>query len=410
MAINGFDSNYFVKAPGESDASYKKRMEDYARGRGATVPGDTANARPVQPQADSGPWDKNLKYGAKMLTYPERLMGDPDLPHYVRFFINIRGASKWKNDARYRNNAAVPPEERGGNNSQKLGSNVNDLVKLGAAAAGGYAAVRGAQAITGRYGGNLGGRSKLAVTAGAGLLGAGAATALATSAMKGFQPDQTFRIESVIDLAIQERPSVRYGVDYVSTDLGLAAGILQGGGSVTDAVTNAAMNPEVARSVLMNVAEIPSAIANALGSDFSIGNLMAAATKTTPNPFREQLFKAVDNREFQFNYKFLPRTESEAAAVENIIKMFKFHMHPELSARGLFYVYPSEFNIVYYYKGKENSHINKISTCVLKNMNVDYGSQGGFNTFRNGMPTEINLSLSFLELEVLTKERVVKGF
>lgn len=403
MAINGYSDTYFVKAPGESDASYKQRMEDYARSQGANVP-------PPKAPEQAGPWDKDLKYGAKMLTYPEKLMGSPDLPHYVRFFINIRGASKWRNDPRYKNAAPVPYTETGRVNSASLGRNMNDLVEVAATAAGAYAAGRGAQSVVGKYGGSMSGKAKLATVAGAAVLGGVAGNKIAKTVNEGFKPDQTYRIDSVIDLAVQERPSTKYGVDYVSTDLGVAAGIMQGGNSLTDVLSNGITNPEIARSLLLNVAQVPSAIAGALGSDFNIGNLMAASTKTTPNPFREQLFKAVDNREFQFNYKFLPRTETEAQAVENIIKMFKFHMHPELSARGLFYVYPSEFNIVYYYKGKENTHINKISTCVLKNMNIDYGSQGGFNTFRNGMPTEINMSLSFLELEVLTKERVIKGF
>jgi hypothetical protein len=43
-------------------------------------------------------------------------------------------------------------------------------------------------------------------------------------------------------------------------------------------------------------------------------------------------------------------------------------------------------------------------------MSVDYGGQT-WNTFGDGMPTEINLSLEFRELERLTKERIDKeGF
>ena len=84
-------------------------------------------------------------------------------------------------------------------------------------------------------------------------------------------------------------------------------------------------------------------------------------------------------------------------------------MHPEISTGGLFYVYPSTFDIAYYFNGTENSNINKISTCVLEDLAVDYGGQG-FNTFNDGMPTEVNLSLKFRELEVLTRERIEKGY
>jgi hypothetical protein len=166
---------------------------------------------------------------------------------------------------------------------------------------------------------------------------------------------------------------------------------------------------EAARAALLNVAQIPSGIAQAMGSDFDFKAMASVGTGTAMNPFREQIFQNVQTRTFNFDYKFLPRSETEAQAVQRIIKMFKFHMHPELSAGGLFYIYPSEFNIVYYYKGKENPHINKISTCVLQSMNVDYGGQQ-FGSFYDGSPTEINMRLGFVELEVLTKERVNIGY
>jgi hypothetical protein len=84
-------------------------------------------------------------------------------------------------------------------------------------------------------------------------------------------------------------------------------------------------------------------------------------------------------------------------------------MHPEVSTGGLFYIYPSTFDIAYYYKGKENTNFNRISTCVLEDLAVDYGGQG-FNTFASGSPTEINIKLRFRELEVLTKERIFQGY
>ena len=110
-----------------------------------------------------------------------------------------------------------------------------------------------------------------------------------------------------------------------------------------------------------------------------------------------------------FKYKFLPRSAKEADNVRNIVKEFKLHMHPELSNGGLFYIYPSTFDIAYYHRGKENTNFHKISTCVLEDLSVDYGGQG-FNTFADGMPTEVNLSLRFRELEVLTKERIDQGY
>ena len=85
--------------------------------------------------------------------------------------------------------------------------------------------------------------------------------------------------------------------------------------------------------------------------------------------------------------------------------MFKHHMLPEFKDEAKFlYIYPSEFNIKYYKGSDENKYIEKQMTAVLTRVNVDYTPNGQFNTFANGMPTQINLTLSFRELSVPTKE------
>ena len=133
------------------------------------------------------------------------------------------------------------------------------------------------------------------------------------------------------------------------------------------------------------------------------------AAKVATNPFREVLFEAINYRSFNFSYTFLPKSIKEVYNIKQIIDLFKFHMHPELSKDGLFYVYPSQFDIQYYFQGKENNFLHKISTCVLTNMQVDYGNEY-FSSFRGGEPTEIRMKLTFQETELMTKERIVKGY
>ena len=45
----------------------------------------------------------------------------------------------------------------------------------------------------------------------------------------------------------------------------------------------------------------------------------------------------------------MPKNKHESDAVYKIINKFKEHMHPELAAGGAFFLYPSEFEIAYYY-------------------------------------------------------------
>ena len=200
-----------------------------------------------------------------------------------------------------------------------------------------------------------------------------------------------------------------YGVQYDGEDLGTLVGFAAGG-SMTDMVDGNLMNPDLGRAALLTAARVPGAIGNIFGANLDAASALQVGTATAPNPFREQVFRNVQTREFVFEYTFLPQSANEAKNVRDIIKQFKFHMHPEISKDGLFYVYPSTFDISYLFNGtKENPNLHKISTCVLENMEVDYGGQG-WHTFGDGMPTEINMRLKFRELEVMTKERIEKGY
>ena len=73
------------------------------------------------------------------------------------------------------------------------------------------------------------------------------------------------------------------------------------------------------------------------------------------------------------------------------------------------YIYPSEFDIEYCFGSGQNQKLHKISSCVLTELNVNYSPNGVFSTFPDGMPTQINMQMSFTELELLTKERIKAG-
>jgi hypothetical protein len=141
------------------------------------------------------------------------------------------------------------------------------------------------------------------------------------------------------------------------------------------------------------------------------GNIAQAATGLAPNPKKEQLFKGVDFRVFSFDYTFAPRNAQEANNVDKIIKMFKLHMHPEFKDdNGFIFLYPSEFEIVYYQGNSENLNLPRHTSAVLVDLSVNYTPQGMFNTFNDGKSTIINMNLTFKELAILTKAEILDGF
>ena len=133
------------------------------------------------------------------------------------------------------------------------------------------------------------------------------------------------------------------------------------------------------------------------------------------NPYMEVMFESMGLREFTYNFTFAPKNAQERDDVQDIIKLFRFHMAPELKgSQHRFLTLPSTFDIHYMYQhdqdyASENNFYSKIATCVLQSVSVDY-SPNGVKSFQDGSPTQINMALAFKETELLTKQSINAGY
>jgi hypothetical protein len=136
----------------------------------------------------------------------------------------------------------------------------------------------------------------------------------------------------------------------------------------------------------------------------------------TLNPYIEVAFQSSGMRTFDYTFKFAPKSKAETDEVKAIINLFRFHMLPEMKGTSHRYLtLPSTFDIHYMWQSgitaaKENSFYNKIATCVLTNVDVNYTPNGQVQSFGDGAPTQIDMSLSFKETEMMTKQHVNEGF
>lgn len=335
--------------------------------------------------------------------YPSDLGGD-DLKHWVRFSINVRGKSEITlGNERQIGNVSRAPDTANLTNEQLAtaalgGAAVAGAIAPTAIAAGGRlvkefffgAAQRGKR--TGGFGSTLG----TVAAAGAGA----AAGFLLTKFSDQLKPDTSRRIDEEIALYIDGPPTVRYAAQYSNKDLGTIAGLAGGGASGVSSVSGLG---ETASALAAQFAKLPGALG------VNLPDVLSASAKVSLNPFREVLFEAIDFRSFNFKYRFFPKSRDEANSVEDIIKIFKFHMHPELSANKLFFIYPSEFEIGYYFQNNQNTYFHKFKPCVLEAMDISYGGEQ-FSSFVDGKPTEVNMTLTFRETEILTKKQIKDGF
>lgn len=140
--------------------------------------------------------------------------------------------------------------------------------------------------------------------------------------------------------------------------------------------------------------------------------VLAISEGKVTNNRTEMKFEGIDRRAFQFSFRLLPRSAQEAQRIKDIVTMFRLHSMPEFAtstsgttALGRTLISPSTFDIEY----TPGEHLHKIGTCVLEAVDVKYGGDRP-QFFKDNQPVETELTLSFKELEIVTKEKIAQGY
>lgn len=175
---------------------------------------------------------------------------------------------------------------------------------------------------------------------------------------------------------------------------------------------SSASNKNLTVSALAALKEIPQA--SGIPTD-----LLLKGQGVAINPQVQLLFKAVSLREFQMDFLFSPKNQTESDNVQKIIQNFKYYSAPNLtgvqttsdSNSGFFFTMPATFGINFINPTNDtyNKYLHKFKNCVLQNINVDY-APNGFSTFTNGAPTQIRMTLQFKETEIVTKSDISGGY
>jgi hypothetical protein len=225
------------------------------------------------------------------------------------------------------------------------------------------------------------------------------------------------RTTDTIALYMPDTLNFTHGQGY--SDIAMGGGLFAAAGAALETLKNSDTTSDFIKNIGKNASPFLLSGLSRLGGN--IGQAaFAGAFGFTTNPALEVLYSSPALRSFRFDFMFYPRSRKEAQEVQNILSRLRFHQAPELlgsknagGVGGFFLVPPSEFDIKFYYNGKENPNIPKISTCALETLDIDY-APNGFSTYEipndptakiggTGMPTAIRLSLQFKELEMLTK-------
>lgn len=353
--------------------------------------------------------------GVVNLVYPDDLVNNREEygNSYTVFFISVH------HDSVLQSGESISTTEKKYTNAK--GSAIKKL----ASEQGGQAVLTGGAALgMGTAMGALG--SKAGSMAGGvfggnafGMVGKGVGVTIGASVASEFVSDQLvdstgkskveYKQQKACIVLPTPNVSTNYSLSWSETDNFTLGNLMEIGGNIGNTLNSE--NVDGFMNTMGEIVKKNSDIGLALMSKAPMyGDVLSKAMGKTYNPRKEQLFKEVNFRDFNFTYTFSPRSEQEAKNVMAIINQFKYHAHPDMKDGDFLFIYPSEFDIVHYFDGRPNKLMPRHATSVLNSVTIDYSPNGNYSVFPNGMPTMIRMTLNFKELAILTKKDIAAGY
>ena len=324
-------------------------------------------------------YDKAGKYSTTNLSYPLNVEGDPQQGHYISFYARVKDPAKLKAFKKAKANVERIEKNLAGGHPSALGR----ADKMSKDDIQGY------------------NRDKSTVSGGS------SGTGLTNSIQ--LSRGTTVRTKTAISLYMPPSVQVSYDSKYGEQEISMLA---ETGYNAISAFMKGNSAKEQVMSALGDAGQIVKQMAlSALETAAPGGKaLFAIANGKVITPKMELMFEGIGRRNFSFTFVFIPKSVDEAKAVKDIVYKFKHHMaadYVEGNTREM--KFPDMFDIEYMHIGKQNPNLNKIATCALTKMDVEYGGDR-YVAYEGGVPQTTKLSLSFTEFDIITKKHIEAGF
>ena len=402
---------------GAAGAIITRAATDYIKVAGLDLSGGRSGdwrAKMNRPGQQSYTREAANSFTTQNITYPINVEGDPQQGHFIMFMINVQDDAilKAQKDIRRLQQVNKELEAFGGFGPENAASGPSPMTQL--------------DELTRKIKNPIGTHQieglDLRTGGGHQVHWNPSSDQISQLGSLQLQYQATKRLKTAISLYMPPSISVSYGMQYANADIGMLAEGVAGAikafmrteGNTTTKLQAGAKSilkdagPGIEKFVQASL-DVVAPGAKAL-MQMEAGRIIA--------PRMEIMFEGVGRREFSYTFIFIPKSVEESRAVEKIIYAFKFHMHPEfVNENARVMRFPSTFDILYMYKHGPNDFLNKISTCFLTKMDVEYGADR-FTAYepikgKRGFgppPQKTKLSLSFSEMEILTKTRIEQGF
>ncbi len=221
----------------------------------------------------------------------------------------------------------------------------------------------------------------------------------------------------------------------------------------------AAGNFSYASEVVKNIAGNATALQNAfntsvlnsipgVGGNLEFNDVSGSTRGIVINPNAELLYDSPEMREVGMIFKMVPKNYKESVEINKIVKSFRRHSMPrwntkdvdltkgEAKTSGGSIDEPSGFNLgdmnnwikvpdlckfTFMTGAKANKHVIQYKPCAISGVEVNYTSDGTWNSYNDPGPSEneglvgsppvaVELRLNFMETKLIFAEEVTEGF
>ena len=141
----------------------------------------------------------------------------------------------------------------------------------------------------------------------------------------------------------------------------------------------------------------------------STSGAISAGLGVSVNPNKLSLFRSVNLRRFQLNFKLIPNSRLEAQEIEKIIKFFRSELYPEgiyIGGVSVGYKHPKKFRITMAYRDKEVA--TRLLPVYLERFDTNYNPSTMSMHYDGERPyfPEIDISMAFVEERALVKQDI----
>lgn len=215
----------------------------------------------------------------------------------------------------------------------------------------------------------------------------------------------TVRLDKVIILPMPNMHTVGTTVQYTQN---FEPNLLTKAGDMYNQVGSGLTSELMTYSKNVAGATVINKLASLLGAgNTTSANSLLAEERLAINPKKEVLFESFGYRQFSFQFNFAPKSLKESQMVNSIIETFRYYSLPEISPAKFFYLLPAEFEVGFMLGKLHNPNIPKITTSVLQRVSINYSpNHGVWASLPNGSPLAMDMTLDFLELELVDRNRV----